>query len=298
MNRDDTLWKGILENLCPDFLRFFFQDADKLLSIEKGFEFLDKELEQLFPTEEIDAPKFVDKLVKVFTRSGKEEWILVHIEVQGYSDKDFAKRMFTYFYRILDKYGKPVTTIVIFTDRNKKYRPSVFEYEFLGTRNSFSFNTYKIIDQNEELLIENDNPFAIVILTVLLALKRKKLNDESLFNLKYLLAKNLLKRKIEKKKIDDLLIFLHQYVRFADSEYSIKFDKVIEELTENKRNMGIREMVLDRAKREGKMEGKEESQVDIVKNLILTKRFTTQEIASFVDVPESFVLNVMKSLNI
>ncbi|GLU52556.1 hypothetical protein Dfri01_20170 [Dyadobacter frigoris] len=294
MNRDDTLWKGILENLFPDFLRFFFQDADKLLNIEKGFEFLDKELEQLFPSEEIDAPKFVDKLVKVFTKGGKEEWILVHIEVQGYNDKEFAKRMFTYFYRIPDKYGKPVTAIAIFTDRNKKYHPSVFEYEFLGTRNTFSFNTYKIIDQNEEVLIENDNPFAIVILTILLALKRNKPDDESLFNLKYLLARNLLKRKIEKKKIDDLLIFLHQYVRFADSDYSLNLDKVIEELTENKRNMGIREMVLERAKKEER----EENKFSFVKNLLLAKRFTIQEIASFTDVPEGFVLTVMKSLNI
>ncbi|TKT90318.1 Rpn family recombination-promoting nuclease/putative transposase [Dyadobacter frigoris] len=294
MNRDDTLWKGILENLFPDFLRFFFQDADKLLNIEKGFEFLDKELEQLFPSEEIDAPKFVDKLVKVFTKGGKEEWILVHIEVQGYNDKEFAKRMFTYFYRILDKYGKPVTAIAIFTDRNKKYHPSVFEYEFLGTRNTFSFNTYKIIDQNEEVLIENDNPFAIVILTILLALKRNKPDDESLFNLKYLLARNLLKRKIEKKKIDDLLIFLHQYVRFADSDYSLKFDKVIEELTENKRNMGIREMVLERAKKEGE----EKYQVSVVRNLLLTKRFTIREVSGFAEVSESFVLKVMKSLNI
>ena len=70
--------------------------------------------------------------------------------------------------------------------------------------------------------------------------------------------------------------------------------------------MGIREMVLDRAKREGnregkiegKIEGKEESQVSVVTNLILTKRFTPQEIAGFVDVPESFVLNVMRSLNL
>ena len=55
-----------------------------------------------------EAPKFVDKLVKVFTRTGKEKWILIHIEVQGYQDRDFAKRKFTYFYRILDKYDKPV----------------------------------------------------------------------------------------------------------------------------------------------------------------------------------------------
>ncbi|MBE9463230.1 hypothetical protein ACFP1I_28100 [Dyadobacter subterraneus] len=302
MNRDDTLWKGILENLCEDFLRFFFQDADNVLNIEKGFKFMDKELEQLFPSEEIEAPKFVDKLVKVFTKAGKEEWILVHIEVQGYNDKNFSKRMFTYFYRILDKYGKPLTAIAIFTDRNKRYHPSVFEYEFLGTKNTFSFNTYKIIDQHEADLTKNENPISVVILTVLLALKRKKLNDEDLFNLKYILARNLLKRKIERKKIDDLLIFLHQYLRFADSEYSIKFDKVIEELTENKRNMGIREMVLDRAKREGnnagKKEGREESQVSIIKNLLLSNRFTTQEIANFTEVTEGFVLNVMKTMNL
>ncbi len=94
MKRDDTLWKGILENLFDDFLRFFFPDADKLFDIKKGFEFLDKELQQLFPSmDDMQSPKFVDKLVKVFTKTGKEEWLLVHIEVQGYEDKGFARRM-------------------------------------------------------------------------------------------------------------------------------------------------------------------------------------------------------------
>ncbi len=54
--------EGILENLFDDFLRFFFPDADKLFDMKKEFQFLDKELEQLFPTpENIQAPKFVDK---------------------------------------------------------------------------------------------------------------------------------------------------------------------------------------------------------------------------------------------
>ncbi len=81
MKRDDTLWKGILENIFDDFLRFFFEDADTIFDFEKGFQFLDKELEQLFPVEESESPKFVDKLVKVFTKAGKEEWMLIHIEV-------------------------------------------------------------------------------------------------------------------------------------------------------------------------------------------------------------------------
>lgn len=291
MNKDDTLWKGILENICDDFLKFFFEDAEELFDLERGFQFLDKELEQLFPTEEIEAPKFVDKLVKVYTKTGEEDWILVHIEVQGYDDKDFAKRMFTYFYRILDKYGKPVTAIAIFTDTNKKFHPGVYEYKYLGSKIIYEFNTYKIIEQDETALIENENPFSIVVLTVLLALKKKKLDDESLFDLKYSLAKNLLRRRISKKKIDDLLIFLQRYITFADQGYNVKFDKEIGALTGNSKSMGIREMVLDKAEKKGV----EKATVSFIVSLWETGNYTVSQIASLVKVSEAFVQNTIAS---
>lgn len=300
MKRNDTLWKGILENVYEDFLRFFFENADELFDIEKGFQFLDKELEQLFPTEDIESPKFVDKLVKVFTKRGTEDWILVHIEVQGYDDKDFARRMFTYFYRILDKYGKPVTAIAIFTDSNQKFRPYEYEYDYLGTKCVFQFNTFKIADQSEIGLLKNENPFSVVVLTVMLALKKKDLGDDELYNLKYSLAKNLLGRNIEKRKVNDLLIFLQRYVSFADPHYNVKFDKKIEELTENQKTMGIRELVLDLAKKEGIKEGitkgVEKSKAKFVKNLLKTAKFSVSEIASLADVTESFVLKVQKTI--
>ena len=292
MKRNDTLWKGILESLFPDFLKYFFKDADVLFDMEKGFQFLDKELEQLFPAEEIKAPRFVDKLVKVFTKSGREEWILVHIEVQGYHDKNFSERMFTYFYRILDKYEKRVTSIAVYTDANKNFHPKMFTYEYLGTRITFQFNTFKVIDQDEKSLAENDNPFAIVILTVLLALKRKNLDDEDLYNLKYAIAKNLLERKIHKNKVDELLVFLQRYVTFENSGYNVKFDNVIEELTEKQKTMGVRELVLDLAEKEGIEKGKTEA----IKNLLAANRFTDAEIANFAGVTEKFVLNVKKAI--
>jgi hypothetical protein len=99
----DILWKGILEGTFDDFLRFFFPNADSIFDMERGFEFLDKELEQLYPNQDKPKQRYVDKLVKVFTKDNTEKWILVHIEVQGYKDKDFGERMFTYYYRILDK---------------------------------------------------------------------------------------------------------------------------------------------------------------------------------------------------
>ena len=71
--------------------------------MERGFEFLDKELAELDPQpdEEKDS-RFADKLVKVYHRDGVEEWVLLHVEVQGDTkDRDaFAERMFTYFYYV------------------------------------------------------------------------------------------------------------------------------------------------------------------------------------------------------
>jgi len=108
MKRDDSLWKAILEDVCDDLLRFFFKNANALFDLERGFEFLDKALEQLFPsTQDEFNPKYVDKLVKVFTHNGSEHWVLVHIEVQGSSDADFGHRMFQYYYRIYDRGGGP-----------------------------------------------------------------------------------------------------------------------------------------------------------------------------------------------
>jgi len=84
---------------------FFYPEAEELFDLDKGFEYLDKELEQLFPPEEDTySPRFVDKLVKVFGKHGDDQWILVHIEVQGYNDIYFEERMFTYYHRIFDKY--------------------------------------------------------------------------------------------------------------------------------------------------------------------------------------------------
>jgi hypothetical protein len=104
----DLLWKGILEDFFPEFLQYFFSNADEIFDFTKGVQFLDKELEQLFP-EAKNKNRRADKLAKVFLRDGTETWILAHVEVQGYVDKDFSLRMFQYYYRIKDKHKKPIT---------------------------------------------------------------------------------------------------------------------------------------------------------------------------------------------
>jgi len=298
MKRNDLLWKAALEDLFDDFLRFFYPNADELFDLDRGFEYLDKELEQLFPPDADNyAPKYVDKLVKVFTKAGNEEWILIHIEVQGQADNYFAKRMFQYYYRILDKYDKPVTAFAIFSDANKNFHPNQYEREFLGTKVLYTFNTYKIIDQNETELETSDNPFAMAILSARLVLLNERLKDPQLFDLAFDLAKRLLNKKMPKEKIRQLMNFLRHYLRFENKEMLVKFEKEIITLTGRSSTMGIEEFLLSQAKKEGIEQGITQRDIAITRNLLSSTDFTTSKIAELVGVTEDFVLKIKKELS-
>jgi len=94
---NDILWKGMLEVVFDDLLRFVFPKADEVFDMKRGFTFLNKELAQMYPEPgKKSDTKFVDKLVKVYQKDGSEEWVLCHVEVQGQDDPTFAKRMFRY----------------------------------------------------------------------------------------------------------------------------------------------------------------------------------------------------------
>jgi hypothetical protein len=81
----------VLEETMDDFLRFMHSNADDIFDFSKEIVFLDKELQQLFPTNNEDelTIKIVDKLAKVYTREGREEWIWIHCEVQEKYSNDF-----------------------------------------------------------------------------------------------------------------------------------------------------------------------------------------------------------------
>lgn len=310
MKRNDILWKSILEDIFEDFLRFFFPNADGLFDLERGFEYLDKELEQLFPPEgDTYTPRHVDKLVKVYCRSGKEAWLLVHIEVQGYRDESFADRMFTYYYRIWDKYRQPITAFAILTDECKHFLPGQFEQACLGTSLCFRFNSFKVLDQSEEDLSVSDNPFAQAVLVTKIALIGKKLSVNELYRLKIDLAKRLLNRKIPKWKIGRLMNFLQFYVRLGSEELDEKFDLEIESVVNQTHiPMTFEEAILHIVKeeaeekgigkgiKEGLAKGHLERNTTVVRNLLRETKFTQREIARLVGVPAAFVREVKRKL--
>lgn len=73
--------------------------------------------------------------------------------------------------------------------------------------------------------------------------------------LKIGLAKELLSRALPKQKVRVLMDFLKYYVRFADHENNIIFEEELHKITGRTITMGIEELLLDRAKYEGRIEG-------------------------------------------
>lgn len=251
----DILWKGIIENLVDDFIRYFFSNYVKKIDFERGFEFLDTELQKLIP----DNPgqnRHADKLIRVWLKDGSEAWFLIHVEVQGYQDIQFAARMFEYMYRIRDKYQHPVTGLAIYTDWNRRYHYTQFVEAFLGTEVIYRFNTYVLRDHHPETLAKDANPFAAVMEAAWQHLGKKK-TDDQLYSTKLNLIKRLLKRKVSREKIVSIINFIKYFAPFTNSENLFKFEQDLNQLIKADKPMGIEEAILEEVKKQGIEKGLE-----------------------------------------
>lgn len=207
---DDALWKGLLEVIFDDVLRFLFPQAGEFIDLERGFEYLDKELTD--PTHSPGAKpdnRRVNKLVKVHTPEG--EWFLVHVEVQGASSKNdmFPKRMYDYHSRISIRHDKPITGLAIFTGSDGETVSDRYGYRIWGSRVLYQYNTYAITVSSEEELMSSENPFALIVPAARLALYQNKMPEESILEKKLQIAKRLFEIKsinLEKRK--EVLAFL------------------------------------------------------------------------------------------
>lgn len=253
INRD-TLWKGIIEDLTEDLLHFFFPDFVEYIDFSRGYVFLDKELQKLFPDSE-SKNSHADKLIKIWLISGEEYWVLLHIEIQGYPDKHFAGRMFQYAYRIIDKFQRPVAALAIYTDDNEQYHPNEYHFNMLGTSLTYRFNVFKLNEYNPETHpLAKGNAFAWV-LAVAKAGMHLTSNDKNLGQHKLNMIRKLLENGFSAEKIRVLLDFIRFYVHFENSEESANFENTLETLIQNRKNMGIEEAILTEVKQQGIEQG-------------------------------------------
>ncbi|MCL7931586.1 hypothetical protein [Halomonas llamarensis] len=161
----DSPWKMALESYFEEFLGLLFPAINAQVDWAKGYSFLDNELQQI--TADADSGRrHADKLIKVYAKDGSETWVLIHVEVQGEPEEAFAKRMFTYQYRLRDRYGIDVVSLAVLADTRKSFRPTTFHYQRWGCELTFTFPMAKLIDWEARWaeLEASDNVFALVVM--------------------------------------------------------------------------------------------------------------------------------------
>ena len=127
-NDYDGPWKEILEAYFEECMIFFFPDVHAEIDWRKGYEFLDKELQQISREAETGR-RIADKLVKVWSNQGEQIWILIHIEVQNQPETGFEQRMYIYNARLQDLFGRPVASFAILSDASSNWRPHTYGLE-------------------------------------------------------------------------------------------------------------------------------------------------------------------------
>ena len=166
-----------------EFVRYFFPNHLQLIDFQKSFDFLDKELQEILP-DSASKHRHADKLFRAWLIDGKEQWFLVHVEVQGYADAAFAKRMFQYAYRIKDRYELPLAAVAIYTDTNRKYHFTSYHESFFDTELIYKFKTFVLVDYLPKELHQKDNIFGLVLEAARLDIDYRKRNDNQRLNIK------------------------------------------------------------------------------------------------------------------
>lgn len=235
MSKDkDHIWKRIIGKFFKQFTEFFLTELYKDIDFTYKPKFLDNQLLKI-TQKSGGKDRESDKLVDVKLKDGSNRFILIHIEVQDSKKSDFAFRMYQYQYRIFDKFNKEVTALAIYTDSNSLFKPNSYSKELYGTKITYQFNTYKILEQKDkkEALKSNDNPFGLVILSSLYYLESKN-NDNKRYNFKLELTKLLLEKGYKRKDIYELFEFIDILLKFDNDILEEKYIEEINKVSKTK----------------------------------------------------------------
>ncbi len=236
---DDEVWKRSIKDLFRPMVAFHLPELHDRIDWTRGHEFLEQELARIMTPEAKDK-RYVDVLAKVAIKDGTEEFLLLHVEIQGYTytpkgELSFPERMFQYFYRIKDKFGKNITALAIFTDANPDYRPDCYEYSCYGTSLTYRYNIYKVLAGDEETLEASDNPFAVVMLAAQKALRIRKSDDRTKMVFQLSLIRRLIRKGFTNDQIESLCFFIDWIVSFEDVNRRYELGRNVRSMLEVKK---------------------------------------------------------------
>ncbi|MBR6900700.1 MAG: hypothetical protein IKN30_01385, partial [Synergistaceae bacterium] len=203
-----------------------------------------------------------DTLVELQLKSGKNQWVLLHIEIQGKGGQDISYRMILYCCLIFAHYRRMPVALAILTDkRPSSETPGQFEFSEYGTKLLYKYNLFEVYNQSDEELLNSDNPFDSFIYAA------KKYsdymsNDAQNVKLEYLLkiTRSLYGRGLNEQDRAKMIIFVSRLINLGDETLRKEFFKELTKMEgKNMDEMNwIQEYFYNKAMDKGRNEGRSE----------------------------------------
>ena len=262
----DAAWKATLETFLQPCLAIAFPALAALIDWAVPPRFLDTELQEIVRDSD-SGPMRVDKLVEVRRRDGVRELLLVHVEVQAQRDDDLPRRMFQYFCRIFDRFGRPPVSLAVLADPNPQWRPKPFTRVLAGCSLNFQYATCKLADLELEPWIAAGNPVARVIEAHRMAQETGK-DMKKRRTGKLGLVRQLLESGMNELEVREVMRLVHWLLALPEVD-ELGFRKEVKEMEasmQTKRRSTYERIVweegLVQGRDEGRLEGRVEGRVE------------------------------------
>jgi len=267
MTEYDVPWKEVLDAYLKDFLELCLPHVHDGIDWSWPIENHEQELPHLFPNS-LTSGRVADKLFRAkFKESEQATWFMIHTEVQVTRQVEFARRMFTCYYRILDRFEEPVVCIGILADGSKSWRPDTWEVDLLGCQLRFAYPVVKLQDfaADFESLKGSQNPFATVIASHLRA-QSSTGNPDVRYRFKVDLVLSLYEKQWQAEQVRRLFRFI-DWVMDLPAALELQFRESVKKI-ETEKQMPYVTSIERLARTEGKAEGKIEGKIQLLQDLL------------------------------
>lgn len=273
----DNPWKFIIERYFRPFMEIVFPDVAADIDWTRPIEFLESELQQIHP-DAATGRRTVDKLVAVHRRDGTRRRLLIHLEFQSQRDAAFERRMFEYFYRILDRMDEPLASLAVLGDDSPKWRPNEYRRSEAGCELVFRFPTCKLLDLEPELARHHDDGNVIAtIIEAHLQSQRTTADAPRRGEVKLGLLRRLYQRGLDRQTIRDVFAALDWMLDLSEP-LRLQFRDRVAEMEKSFQVQyvtSIERDALAKGREEGRVEGRVEG---IDKGVLIGRVQMLQEI--------------------
>jgi len=226
----DVAWKEALRGHLPQFTEKYFPAMHAAIDWTAQLVWLDKEVSQVLGQAR-RRNREVDVLVKVRLRSGGEQWILVHLEIQTAYEEDFEIRLSRYNGGLFWVFGKRVVTLAVLADLRESWLPREDVFQVADFESRVKFPVCKLVARLEADW-QGDTSLPVQLARAQIEALRTASDPEGRYRAKWRLVRHLYEAGYNAEQVRELFRLIDWMMHLRD-DLSERFEQELTALEES-----------------------------------------------------------------